>query len=117
MSITITAAVPRPDFSASRLSKSIRAVLALLRRDHPHRRAAGDDRLEVAPAAAHAADMIVDQLLSGIDIASSTLHGLFTWPETQISLVPVLFGAAEAGEPAGAAAQDRRRRPRSTRRC
>ena len=29
----------------------------------------------------------------GIDIASSTLHGLLTWPETQKSLVPALFGA------------------------
>ena len=25
-------------------------------------------------------------------ISSSTLQGLFTWPETQKSLVPVLFG-------------------------
>src|SRR6202453_2574734 len=30
---------------------------------------------------------------NGIDIASSTLHGLFTCPETQKSLVPRLFGA------------------------
>src|ERR1700761_2347606 len=29
---------------------------------------------------------------SGIDIASSTLHGRSTWPEMHISLVPVLFG-------------------------
>ena len=29
---------------------------------------------------------------SGMDMASSTLHGLFTWPEMHISLVPVLFG-------------------------
>ena len=49
---------------------------------------------------------------SGIDIASSTLHGLFTWPETHISLVPVLFGRPKPGEPVGAAAQDRARPPR-----
>ena len=30
---------------------------------------------------------------NGIDIASSTLHGLLTWPEMQKSLVPVLLGA------------------------
>src|SRR5437764_1422061 len=30
--------------------------------------------------------------LSGIDIASSTLHGWFTWPEMQKILVPVLRG-------------------------
>ena len=27
-----------------------------------------------------------------IPISSSTLHGLFTWPEMEKSLVPVLFG-------------------------
>src|ERR1700722_5527056 len=30
---------------------------------------------------------------NGIDIASSTLHGLLTWPETQKSLVPTLLAA------------------------
>ena len=30
---------------------------------------------------------------NGIDIASSTLHGWFTWPEMQKSLVPALFFA------------------------
>src|SRR5512147_3207246 len=29
---------------------------------------------------------------SGMLIASSTLHGLFTWPEMQKTLVPVLLG-------------------------
>ncbi len=29
---------------------------------------------------------------NGIDIASSTVHGLLTWPEMQNSLVPTLFG-------------------------
>src|SRR4029078_13625518 len=29
---------------------------------------------------------------NGIDIASSTVHGLLTWPETQNSLVPTLLG-------------------------
>ena len=43
---------------------------------------------------------------SGMPIASSTVQGLFTWPEMLKSLVPILFGPAEAGEPAGAAAQD-----------
>ena len=40
-------------------------------------------------------------------IASSTLHGVFTWPETQNSLVPTLFGRPMTGEPARAAPQDR----------
>ena len=30
---------------------------------------------------------------NGIDIASSTLHGLLTWPEMQKSFVPKLLGA------------------------
>jgi hypothetical protein len=34
----------------------------------------------------------VEQLFSGIDIASSTTQGAFTWPEMPNSLVPVLFG-------------------------
>src|SRR5262249_40331078 len=29
---------------------------------------------------------------NGMPMASSTLHGLFTWPEMQNSLVPVLLG-------------------------
>ena len=45
---------------------------------------------------------------SGIDIASSTLHGLFTWPEMQISLVPVLFGRPK---PANQSAPRRRMVP------
>ena len=45
-------------------------------------------------------------------IASSTLHGLFTWPEMQKILVPVLLRPADAGEPRGAAPQDGRARPR-----
>jgi hypothetical protein len=30
--------------------------------------------------------------LNGIDISSSTVHGLLTWPEIQKSFVPLLFG-------------------------
>ncbi len=46
--------------------------------------------------------------LSGMLISSSTLHGALTWPEMQKILVPLFFGPADAGEPRGAAAQDRR---------
>ena len=38
-------------------------LFALLRRDHAHRDAAGDDGLEVLPAATHAAELVLDQLL------------------------------------------------------
>src|SRR5690606_35120942 len=38
---------------------------------------------------------------NGIDISSSTVHGLLTWPEMQNSLVPVLFGRPRlANQPA-----------------
>src|SRR5262249_39883548 len=37
-------------------------MLALVRRDHRHRRAAGDDGEQVVPAAAHAPRMFVEQL-------------------------------------------------------
>ena len=38
---------------------------------------------------------------NGIDIASSTVHGAFTWPEMLKSLVPRLFGRPKlANQPA-----------------
>ena len=46
--------------------------------------------------------------LSGMPISSSTMQGRFTWPETQKTLVPVLFGRPMPANQAGAAAQDRR---------
>ena len=39
-------------------------------------------------------------------ISSSTLHGLFTWPERQNSLVPVLLGRPSEANQVGAAAQN-----------
>ena len=47
---------------------------------------------------------------SGMPIVSSTLQGCSTWPEMQKSLVPVLFGLADAGEPGRAAPHDVGRR-------
>ncbi len=77
LSITITAAVPRPDFSVAQRVEIHQQPFALLRRDHRHRRAARDDGLEVAPAAAHAAAMLFEQPSSaGSHISSSILHGL-----------------------------------------
>jgi hypothetical protein len=45
---------------------------------------------------------------NGIDIASSTTQGLFTWPEMQNSLVPVLLSRPKR-RTSRAAPQDRRR--------
>ncbi len=85
-----------------------RQVLADLRRDHAHRRAARDHRLEVAPPAPHAAAVILDQLAEGdrhdllhvarpLDVAGDAEQ-----------LGAGVVGAAEAGEPVRAAAQDGR---------
>ena len=51
----------------------------------------------------------------GMPISSSTLHGLFTWPEMQNTLVPVLFGRPRpANHSARAAGWSARRRWIST---
>ena len=55
LSITMTAAVPRPVFTSRRLSKSISTVSQIDLGHQRHRRAAGDDRQQIVPAAAHAA--------------------------------------------------------------
>jgi hypothetical protein len=62
LSITITAAVPRPDRASRRPSKSIGASHDLRGRHQRHRGAAGDHRQQIVPAAAHAAAMLLDQL-------------------------------------------------------
>ena len=46
---------------------------------------------------------------SGMPSSSSTLHGLFTWPEMQNSFVPGVLRPPERGEPRRAAPQDGRR--------
>jgi hypothetical protein len=105
LSMTITAAVPRPDFSSRSVSKSIGSVADRSAGRQRHRRAAGDHREQIVPAAAHAAAMRSISSRKGMPISSSTVHGLFTWPEMQKSLVPVLFGRPS---PANQAAPRRR---------
>jgi hypothetical protein len=108
LSMTMTAAVPRPERSlpASRNPSGVSMICSA--GTQRHRRAAGDDGQQIVPAAAHAAAMRSISSRKGMPIASSTLHGLFTWPETQNSLVPTLL-AAEGREPGRAAPQDGRR--------
>ena len=57
LSMTMMAAVPRPDLSLTQRVEIHRQVVAQRRRQAAHRRAAGDDGEQVVPAAAHAAGM------------------------------------------------------------
>ena len=102
LSITMTAAVPSPLFTSRRLSKSISTVSQMSLGMQRHRRAAGDDREQIVPAAAHAAGIAVDQLAQRdaqllLDVAR---------------LVHVAGDAEESWCPSSSAGRTRRTTPR-----
>ena len=92
LSITITAAVPRPERSARRVSKSIGASMicsaGTIGTEEPPGMTAF--RLSQPPRMPPQCLSINSRKVS--PIASSTLQGVFTWPEMQNSLVPTLLG-------------------------
>ena len=90
--MTITAAVPRPDFRSRNPSKSIGASMIS---------AAGTSGTDAPPGMTASRlsqpPRMPPQWVSissrkEIDIASSTVHMLLTWPEMQNSFVPALLG-------------------------
>ena len=111
LSMTMTAAVPRPRLAACAASRNPSArrrscAFGITGTDEPPGITAS--RLSQPPRTPPAC--LLDQLAQrNADIASSTLHGLLTWPEMQNTLVPEFFGRPKLGEPRRAAPQDRRR--------
>ena len=63
LSITMTAAVPRPDFTSRRLSKSISTSSQMSFGSNGTEEPPGMTAFQIVPAAAHAAGMFLDQLL------------------------------------------------------
>jgi hypothetical protein len=90
---------------------------ALLGRDHADRDAARDHRLQVAPAAADAAEMVLDQLLHRDADRILDDAGLVQVARAREQLGAGGLLGAELGEPVGAADAGSCRRPRWSRRC
>ena len=109
LSITISAAVPRPVFSATSASKSISTSSQIGCRQARRRRAAGDHRQQIVPAAAHAAGMALDQLAHRDAHRLLDIARLVHMAGDAEDFCPGVARTADRREPRRAALQDRRR--------
>ena len=112
LSITITAAVPRPDFCTSRNANRNPSIAScrkwILRNQRHRRRTTGDHREQIIPATAYAACVFLDQLTSVeysfrfFDRAGLDSHD----PRCRKLLVPVLFGRPKPANHSSATTQN-----------
>lgn len=88
LSITMTAAVPRPDWLSLRASKSMscssHTFLGKIGVDEPP----GMTALRLSQPPRTPPQCFSMSSFRGIDISSSTVQGLLTWPEIQNNFVP-----------------------------
>src|SRR5271166_592421 len=91
LSITMTAAVPRPDFKLRSVSKSIAASIIWSAGTQGTEEPPGITARRLPEPPRTPPQCLSTNSRNGIDMASSTLQGLLTCPEMQKSLVPELF--------------------------